>query len=143
MTFEGDAITVTNDSSPLEAGTYTLISGSVVSNGASTVTVTGNGLAAGATASLAFTPSAVNLVVTSTVVPTPGINSFKAVGGNFVFSGTNGPANGSYVVLMTTNVALPFTSWTPIATNTFSGTGTFGVTNAIAGSKAFFAIQVP
>lgn len=101
-------------------------------------------LAANTAAALVFTGTAVNLVVSSTEVPAPGINSFSIVGGNFIFGGTNGSPNGAYTVLMTTNVALPFTSWTPIATNTFSPSGAFSVTNAIrGGSKAFFAIQVP
>lgn len=61
----------------------------------------------------------------------PVIGSTRVSGGNLIFSGTNGVANGSYVVLTSTNVATPLTNWTALMTNTFDGTGAFSVTNAI------------
>lgn len=48
-----------------------------------------------------------------------------------VLAGTNGPASGSYVVLATTNLALPPTQWQPIATNTFNTGGDFVWTNPV------------
>jgi autotransporter-associated beta strand protein len=74
----------------------------------------------------------------------PVIGSTAISGGNFIFSGTNGPAGSNYVVLTSTNIAAPLSTWTPLATNTFDGTGTFQVTNALIAnpSQHFFLIQL-
>ena len=141
------AITVNNaGASPLGAGTYSLIqvvAGGSISLGSPTVTVTGNGLAPGSTASISASGGGVNLVV-AIGAAVPAINSVTLSGGSLTFSGTNGPDNGTYYVLASTNVALPLAQWMSIATNTFSPTGAFSVTNAIGASpKRFFVIQVP
>jgi autotransporter-associated beta strand protein len=60
----------------------------------------------------------------------PVIGSTTVSGGNLILSGTGGTASSSYSVLTTTNLTLPLTSWTQVATGTYSTTGTF--TNAIA-----------
>ena len=145
LTLEGNSIKVKNSGPALRVGTFTLIqvsegtiSGSASLNG----NVTGAGLAPGTVASLLATNGSLNLVVVT--APTlPVINSVQLLNGSLVLSGTNGPAGGTYVELMTTNVALPLASWTPVATNTFSGTGAFSITNAISGKQGFFDIQVP
>jgi autotransporter-associated beta strand protein len=147
LVLDGNAITVTNaGSSPLGAGTYSLIqvaAGGSISAGSPTVTVVGKGLASGATASISISGGSVNLVV-SGGTSAPAINSVALSGGNLIFSGTNGPSGGNYYVLASTNVALPLLQWTSIATNTFSPTGTFSVTNSVAvNPRQFFIIQVP
>lgn len=48
---------------------------------------------------------------------------------SFVFMGNNGPTNGSYRILASTNLAAKTSTWTPILTNTFDGGGAFS--NAI------------
>jgi len=48
-----------------------------------------------------------------------------------VLEGTNGPVGGLYVVLATTNLALPLTHWRPVATNMFGPHGQFTITNPI------------
>ena len=63
--------------------------------------------------------------------PSPHITSFSLSGTNLVFIGTNGWANGTYVLLTSTDVALAFTNWTAIATNTFDSNGQFNLTNGI------------
>jgi hypothetical protein len=65
-------------------------------------------------------------------------------GGNFIFSGSNGPAGSNYVVLTTTNIATPLTNWTPVLTNSFDSNGNFGVTNTInpAAGRGFYLLQV-
>jgi autotransporter-associated beta strand protein len=60
----------------------------------------------------------------------PVIGSTTVSGGNLILSGTGGTASSAYSVLTTTNLTLPLTSWTQVATGTYSATGTF--TNAIA-----------
>jgi autotransporter-associated beta strand protein len=71
------------------------------------------------------------LNVVSVIKPTPFITSFSLSGTNLVFTGTNGLANGPYVLLTSTNVALPLTNWTAIATNAFDSNGQFNLTNGI------------
>jgi autotransporter-associated beta strand protein len=61
--------------------------------------------------------------------------SFSSIvqqGGNVVISGSGGPANGTYYVLTSTNIALPLPSWTPIATNQFDSNGNFSFTNSVS-----------
>jgi hypothetical protein len=62
----------------------------------------------------------------------PVISSAKVSGGNLIFSGTGGTANGNYSVLTATNLATPFGSWPTQATYTYDATGAFSVTNAIS-----------
>ena len=52
--------------------------------------------------------------------------------GGFILRGTNGVPYRNYLVLSTTNVALPQTQWTPLSTNTFGPSGYFDYTNSIA-----------
>jgi hypothetical protein len=148
LIISGSAVTVNNaGASPLGAGTYCLIQvagGGTISLGTPTVTVVGNGLAPGTAGTLSVNGTSVNLVVAATVVPVPVINSVMVSGGSLIFSGTNGSHGGSYYVLTSTNVALPLSNWTSIATNTFEPTGTFSVTNAVGAiPKQFFVIQIP
>jgi autotransporter-associated beta strand protein len=68
LSLGGNAFTVNNNLSgaPLGAGTYTMIqtaSGTIIDGGGETVTVTGAGIAAGATASVSSSGGNVNLVV--------------------------------------------------------------------------------
>ena len=49
----------------------------------------------------------------------------------FVFAGTNGPPGHPYVVLSSTNLALPRTAWTPVATNYFDANGSFTFTTNV------------
>lgn len=47
----------------------------------------------------------------------------------FVFGGTNGPPGHQYVVLTSTDLALPRAAWTPVVTNYFGADGGFTFTN--------------
>ncbi|HWD18345.1 MAG TPA: LamG-like jellyroll fold domain-containing protein [Verrucomicrobiae bacterium] len=58
------------------------------------------------------------------------IGSTTLSGGNVTFSGTGGKPNGTYYVLTATNV--PTANWTPIATNSYDGSGNFTVTLPVA-----------
>ena len=62
-----------------------------------------------------------------------------------VFAGTNGPANGTFYVLTTTNLTLPRSSWTRIATNAFDGSGNFNFTNpvTVGNPRRFYMLQLP
>jgi glucose/arabinose dehydrogenase len=61
----------------------------------------------------------------------PYINAVTLSGTNVVFRGTNGPANGSYSVMVSTNVISPVAAWESLSTNPFDGNGNFAFTNAV------------
>lgn len=74
------------------------------------------------------------------------ITSVTLSGNNLVVQGTNNNVPntlGRYVVLSSTNIALPLSSWTPVVTNSFNQ-GTFDYTNPITpGSvRQFIDIEV-
>jgi autotransporter-associated beta strand protein len=73
----------------------------------------------------------------------PVVTQVQVVGSNLVVTGTNGVPSGTYVILSSTNLALPLASWLPIATNTFDGSGNFTapipVTNTV--SQDFFLLR--
>ncbi len=74
----------------------------------------------------------------------PVVNSVILSGNNLIFSGTNGVANGSYVVLISTNLTLPLINWATLVTNTFDANGIFQVTNPITPEtpQFFYRLQV-
>jgi len=91
------------------------------------------------------------IAVTNGAVTAPttnaSITSVQMVGTNIVIHGTNNnvPNTGfKWVVLTSTNVALPLSSWTPVFTNSFTGGGTFDYTNPIVTTtpKLFFDVKV-
>ncbi len=61
-----------------------------------------------------------------------------------MFSGTNGPSSGSYVLLTSTDIAAPLHTWTPVVTNNFDASGNFSATNAINGGtpQRFYSLKV-
>jgi autotransporter-associated beta strand protein len=75
----------------------------------------------------------------------PGIGSIKFTGSTFVFSGSNGVPGNPYYVIATTNLALPLTNWTRLATNVFDTGGNFGWTNSFnaGASQFFYSLLVP
>jgi autotransporter-associated beta strand protein len=87
----------------------------------------------------------VNGTLKVVALPQPGIISFSLAGTNLVVSATNGVAGGSYSVLMSTNVDLPFAQWTALSTNVlpFSGSFTVTATNAVdpAAPQRFYMLR--
>jgi hypothetical protein len=75
----------------------------------------------------------------------PTISSIIVSGGNVVISGTNNAGSGgTYHVLASTNIALPFVSWTVLTNGTFNGSGSFSSTNSTGGyPKQFYRLEVP
>ena len=77
------------------------------------------------------------LSVVSAVKPMPAITNFSLSGTTLTIQGTNGSANGQYLLLGTTNLALPLSQWTPLLTNAFDSGGNFNlVTNIVNASDA-------
>jgi len=64
---------------------------------------------------------------------------------NLVVSGVGGRAGSNYVMLATTNVALPVNSWTPIRTNQFGTFGEVSVTNVFNAGvpQQYFRVRTP
>ncbi len=61
-------------------------------------------------------------------LPQPGILSVSLSGTSLVLNGFNGASGGKYYVLMSTNLALPLSQWTRVATNVLSASGNFTIT---------------
>ena len=77
------------------------------------------------------------------VAPPQFTNVVWSVGGGFSVFGT-GPAGQGYRIFTATNLAVPFSNWTPTATGTFSG-GVFSFTDLQATnfSRRFYRTVTP
>jgi len=75
----------------------------------------------------------------------PKINTVTSSGANLVFSGGGGQPRGSYYVLCSTNLMLPFASWTCVATDYYDAAGNFCATNALTPDlpQLFYLLQAP
>ena len=73
--------------------------------------------------------SVIKRIVSTNSVPY--INAISLRGTNVIISGTNGPANGMYSVVVNTNLFFP-AAWLPFSTNPFDGKGNFMFTNPVA-----------
>ena len=62
----------------------------------------------------------------------PYITSLSITGSTLNLQGTNGPSYGSYVVLGSTNLALPISQWDRVWTNTFGCQGSFNLSAWVA-----------
>ena len=73
-------------------------------------------------------PSFLGLDEISVSLEQPGISGTSVAGANLVFEGFNGQSGNTYIVLTSTNLALPLSQWTPVATNLLSASGNFSIT---------------
>jgi autotransporter-associated beta strand protein len=140
-------LNINNTGAALTPGVYVIIAnatngvaGLVSGPVPSAVVVGGGGFATGTTPSLQIISGSLNLIVTP---PTPDIVSIGVSGPTLSIQGTNGAPNGQYVLLESTNLALPFSQWTPVLTDTFDASGNFNLsTNVIspANSQEFYIL---
>jgi uncharacterized repeat protein (TIGR03803 family) len=76
----------------------------------------------------------------------PIINSISLSGTNLVINAANGESGVPYVTLMSASLALPFSEWTPIATNILTANGAFTIiaTNAVDAQapERFYILQM-
>jgi hypothetical protein len=77
-------------------------------------------------------------------LPAPVITGFNLAGTNLVFIVANSITNGLYTVWTTTNLVLPFSQWTTLATNVSGGSSfNLTVTNAVnnGAPQSFYLLQ--
>jgi len=88
-------------------------------------------------------PGQVRLHVTETVPP-PVFTDVTLTDAELVMTG-NGPANGTYILLGSIDLALPIDAWTPIQTNSFDGVGECIITNLINLNtpQTYFRLKLP
>jgi PKD repeat protein len=92
-------------------------------------------------------PSFLGLDDISVYPQQPGIAGLSVAGANLVLDGINGESGVAYVVLTSTNLALPLSQWTPAATNVPGASGNFTiiVTNTVGAEirQQFYVLRVP
>jgi hypothetical protein len=82
-------------------------------------------------------------VVAATVPPPPRITGVSLSGITLMIQGSNGIPNESFVLLESTNLAVPLPVWVPVLTNTFDGSGDFSLSVATTNSpQEFFTLQM-
>jgi polygalacturonase len=84
-------------------------------------------------------------VLTVSVPPAFGDIRVAVGGGSVVISGSGGTTNGIYYVLTSTNVTVPASQWTCVATNQFDGASRFVFTNTPDTNfpQSFYLLQLP
>jgi hypothetical protein len=86
--------------------------------------------------------------ILTVIVSSPSFGNIHAesgVSGSFILSGAGGVSNGTYYVLTSSNLLLPPTNWTYIATNQFDSEGDFIFTNTAQTNapQLFYLLQLP
>ena len=69
------------------------------------------------------------------------LNSAKLSGQNIVVQGGGGLAGGRFVFLATTNLTLPASQWSAVATNVFDASGNFLLTRSRTQPREFFRVK--
>jgi fibronectin-binding autotransporter adhesin len=84
------------------------------------------------------------LSVSGSIVP-PTISTVSNSGASVTLTGTHGVTNGTFYVLSSTDLTLPVDFWSPVATNTFNGSGNFNVTVPVTPGEPerYFMIRLP
>jgi len=84
-----------------------------------------------------------SLIVKSGSVSTNHLNGITISGTSLSISATNGPANGGWTLLQSTNIALPFAQWDTNRTGTFDGSGnlTTNIANVVTNTGLFYLLK--
>lgn len=140
-------LTINNIGAPLGEGAYSIIAeggGTVAGTVPASYAMAGSGIAAGATGSLALSGGA--LILTVSEASPPRITGISVNGTTLTISAANGVAGRQFVLLGSTNLALPADDWTPLLTNEFDGNGDLNLaTNVINPDNPleFYMLQTP
>jgi hypothetical protein len=79
-------------------------------------------------------------VTGGSVPPPPRITHISASGTTVTIQGGNGLANEPFLVLESTNLALPLSQWLPVSTNAFDGSGNFSLSISASTGDEYFAL---
>jgi hypothetical protein len=87
----------------------------------------------------------IELRLTHSGIAAPAISAIHFSPSALLLSGTNGIPLWNYYLLTSTNLALPLSNWSSIATGLFDGSGSFQITNPLDrnSSQNFFLLQLP
>lgn len=138
----GGTLTVTNLAGTLTAGqSFEVFQADSYAGAFSAITLPPLGAGLVWSNSLA---SSGTLQVVAVVKPQPQFNGVTLQDGNLILTGTNSVSGEQYLLLSSTNLALPLNQWTPVLTNTFGG-GSFSLTNSISSGvpQAFYLLELP
>jgi hypothetical protein len=130
---------ITFTASGLPTG-LTITTNGVIS-GTPTAAGTFNGTIAAANGTAANATQPFTIVIS---VVSASFTSVRAEGTKLVMGG-GGPANGIYAVVMATNASAVAAQWTPIATSSIGGNGSFSFTNALdlGAPRKFYRLRLP
>ncbi len=86
-----------------------------------------------------------NGVLQVEAAPHPAFGGIQVSGTNLLVEGVNGVKNANYYILESSDLALPLSNWTRLATNEFDPNGGFAFTNIINANvpKQFYQLQLP
>jgi hypothetical protein len=92
----------------------------------------------------AFSTGSGQIVVGNTPPPTPQIAKISLTGATLSLSVTNGTAGGSWILLQSTNVALPLSQWQTNIMGTFDGGGNLStnVPNTATNIQEFYIFRM-
>jgi autotransporter-associated beta strand protein len=124
--FYGGVLNIVTSGTFTAGQSFTLFSGAGAVSASNFSSIQGN---PGSGNQFAFTNGVLSVVGGGKTGPT--ITGIKLSGTTLTISGANGTANGQYVLLGSTNLALPLNQWTPILTNSFNGSGSFNLSTNI------------
>jgi autotransporter-associated beta strand protein len=75
-------------------------------------------------------------------VAAPTIATSSVSGSVLTLTGTGGTANDTFLILTSTNLQAPLSTWTQVGSGAFDGSGNFSATAAVPGAKqSFFVVQ--
>ena len=137
----GGTLVVTNIGANLQVGdTFTLFTAGTYNNSFGTVVLPN--YYTWDTSQLAISGK-----ISVTGISEPSISSVDysgLAGGSITLNATNGLPNGVVIVLTTTNLALPTSSWTPVTTNNFDGSGNLNLPITVDPTlrQSFYLLQV-
>jgi hypothetical protein len=77
--------------------------------------------------------------------PAPGLLKAVIVGNNFVLSGSGETPGGAYIILSTTDLTLPLSSWTTVGSGNFNNAGAFSVSLPVIATNPgqYYTLELP
>jgi hypothetical protein len=139
----------TNTSAPLTygsdgSGPGQYIIGTFVANASGGQSLTLTGFSTGSAPSPQINLFQVRDITADLIPSEPVITGIAVSGAMLNLTATNGPVSGQYVLLESTNLALPVAQWTPVLTNSFDGNGDINLSANVvnpSNPEEFYVLQ--